>query len=400
MTLPIITNDLARRLFLHRHLLSDAPTGEGKGADLKAVIDTLGFVQLDSVNTFARAHDMILWSRRQQYRPPALGHLLHRDRQVFEHWTHDASVIPVQFFPHWQHRFTRDRERLAARWVNWHSGDFLHQVDQVRDRIAATGACTSGDVGEGEARTPGGWWNWHPSKVAIEYLWRTGEVSVVRRDGFTKVYDLTERVIPAQHLNARPHSAASIDWACSQALDRLGFATSGELSAFWDLATPDEAKAWCVQALTRGDIIEVLVQGIDGSLRKSFARPDVMEAAAPEPTNRLRILSPFDPALRDRKRAERLFGFSYRIEIFVPSPKRTYGYYVFPVMDGGRMIGRIDMKREGETLMVTAFWPEQGVRWGKGLQARLDAELARAARFGGCNRIDFAPAWLTNGTLG
>ena len=110
----------------------------------------------------------------------------------------------------------------------------------------------------------------------------------------------------------------------------------------------------------------------------------------------MRILSPFDPALRDRKRAERLFDFSYRIEIFVPEPKRQYGYYVFPVMEGDRLIGRIDMKaqRDNERLKIRAYWPEPGVRASKGRLAKLEAELQRMARFSGCSEIEFDPDWL------
>ena len=118
-------------------------------------------------------------------------------------------------------------------------------------------------------------------------------------------------------------------------------------------------------------------------------------AAAPEPGGRLRVLSPFDPALRDRKRAERLFGFHYRIEVFVPEAKRRYGYYVFPLLEGDRLVGRIDMKadRKAGVLNVTALWPEPGVRFGAGRSARLEAELARVARLAGVARVDFADGW-------
>ena len=394
MNVPIIDNAAARRIFLARHGLAERPSGPGKGADLKGVIDDLGFVQLDSVNTFARAHDMILWSRRQQYRPKALQHLLHRDRQLFEHWTHDAATIPIESFAHWKLRFARDEARLASRWKDWHGGEFHAKIDDTLRHIADNGCCTSGDVGTDEARSNSGWWDWHPSKTALEYLWRSGQVSVVRRDGFTKVYDLTERVIPAEHLNRRHHPEETIDWCCTGALDRLGFATHGELAAFWDHITPAEAKAWCEAALADGRIIAVDIAGHDGKLRRSYAWPDLPDLPVPEVAPRLRILSPFDPALRDRKRAERLFGFYYRVEMFVPAPKRQYGYYVFPVMEGDRLIGRIDMKRDGETLAVRAFWPEDGVKMGAGRQAALEKELTRAADFGGCGEVAFAPDWL------
>ncbi|SIT85578.1 hypothetical protein SAMN05421665_2094 [Yoonia rosea] len=394
MTVPVLRNSAARHLFLARHGLQGRPSGAGKGADLTGVIDQLGFVQLDSVNTFARAHDLILWSRRQQYRPRGLQHLLHRDRQMFEHWTHDAAIIPIESFAHWRLRFARDEARLASRWQDQRRDDFHSKIDAVLRQISDHGACTSGQVGEGESRGSGGWWDWHPSKTALEYLWRSGQISVLRRDGFTKVYDLTERVIPAEHLNRRHHPDETIDWCCSGALDRLGFATSGELAAFWDHVSPAEAKVWCATALAEGRLIEIDVEGVDGKLRRSFARPDVMDSLPLAPVPRVRILSPFDPALRDRKRAERLFGFFYRIEIFVPAPQRKYGYYVFPLLEGDRIIGRIDMKREGSVLAVRAFWPEPGVRMGAGRIAALRRELDRAAVFGGCDDIAFTENWM------
>ena len=393
MSVPVLSNRAARHLFLAKHGLADRPSGAGKGADLKGVLDNLGFVQLDSVNTFARAHDLILWSRRQQYRPKALQHLLHRDRQMFEHWTHDAASIPIESFAHWRLRFARDEARLASRWKEWRREDFHSRIDAVLKRISDDGCCTSGQVGEGESRGSGGWWDWHPSKTALEYLWRSGQVSVARRDGFTKVYDLTERVIPAEHLNRHHHPQETIDWCCAGAIERLGFATSGELAAFWDHVTPAEAKEWCAAAIADGRIIEVDVEGVDGKLRRSFARPDVMDISVPAPVKRVRILSPFDPALRDRKRAERLFGFNYRIEIFVPAPKRKYGYYVFPVIESDRLIGRIDMKREGTTLVVRAFWSERGVTMGSGRINAMKSELERAAQFGGCDAVAFDNDW-------
>jgi uncharacterized protein YcaQ len=184
-------------------------------------------------------------------------------------------------------------------------------------------------------------------------------------------------------------------------MDRLGFATSGELAAFWDIATAAEARAWCGSALEQGQIIPVDVESTDGSLRRCFARPDVLKQAeaSPVPTGRMRVLSPFDPALRDRKRAERLFGFHYRIEVFVPAAKRKYGYYVFPLLEGDRLIGRIDIKahRDCDELRVTALWPETGLRWSAARTARLEAELTRVARLAGVARVQFSDGWLRTG---
>ncbi|MEP0233221.1 crosslink repair DNA glycosylase YcaQ family protein [Roseibium sp.] len=397
--LPHLPNSTARRLFMSRHGLLQTPKGPGKGSDLLGVIEDLGFVQLDSINTVARAHHMIIAARRPAYREKFLKSLYEKDGHLFEHWTHDASVIPIRFYPHWKLKFARDAEKLKGRWRNWRRDGFEEKFDAVLKRIEAHGPVTSGDVGKDEERKSGGWWDWHPSKTALEYLWRSGQLAVCRRDGFQKVYDLSTRVIPQQQLAALPDPQDTVSWACEEALTRLGFATSGEIAAFFDIVTPQEAKSWCAQELAVGRIIEVMIGcGEDLTPRRSFAFPDVLaEADALEAaTSRLRILSPFDPMLRDRKRAERLFGFHYRIEVFVPEPKRKYGYYVFPVLEGERLVGRIDMKafRAEDRLQVTAFWPEQGIKTSKGRLAKLDGELARMARFAGVSRVDYADGWL------
>lgn len=397
MASPLLPNADARRLFLDRHALAEPPAGPARGADLAALIDRIGFVQVDSIATVERAHHMILFARRPSYRPAALPPLLERDRALFEHWTHDASILPVQHFGHWRHRFARDAHRLHANWRNWFREGYEPRLDSILDRIARDGPVTSAEVGEGEARGRGGWWDWHPSKTALEWLWRTGKLSIARRDGFRKVYDLTERVIPEAHRAARPETAETLDWACASALDRLGFATSGEIAAYWGAVTPAEAAGWCRAALASGRIEEAGVEGADGQLRRSFARPGLLEAAAalPDPPGRLRVLSPFDPALRDRDRTARLFGFHYRIEVFVPEARRRYGYYVFPLLEGSRIVGRIDMKahRDRGLLVVRALWPERGVSFGTGRMARLEAELDRVAHFAGCAAVDFLPGW-------
>lgn len=393
----ILGNLAARRLFLHGHALAEPPVGAAKGVDLAALIGRLGYVQIDSINTVERAHHMILFARRQSYRPDDLKPLVEQDRLLFEHWTHDASLVPIGAYGHWHHRFARSATRLDSKWESWFRVGYREKFAEILARITAEGAVSCSDVGEGEDRGRGGWWDWHPSKTALEWLWRTGALAISRRDGFQKVYDLSERVIPEAH-RAASSEAAMLDWACTGALERLGFATSGEMAAFYDAVTPEEAKAWCAAGLQRGDLVEIAVEGADGARRRCFARPDVLGAAAlaPEPPGRIRILSPFDPALRDRNRTERLFGFRYRIEVFVPEAKRQYGYYVFPVLEGSQIIGRIDMKarRADGVLQVRAFWPEPGIVMGPGRLQRLEAELARMARFAGCERVGKAPDWL------
>ena len=397
---PSLSNALARRLFLDRHGLVVPPTGPAKGADLTKVITDLGFVQLDSVNTVARAHDLILFARRPAYRTPHLKRLYERDKALFEHWTHDAAMIPMAFYPYWHLRFQRDAEMLKKRWATWRKHEFHDRFDTVLQQIRDHGPVCSSDVGQEEARAKTGWWDWHPSKTALEYLWRSGALTVIGRDGFQKRYDLTERVIEQNLCDAAnaPDPEESIDWLCNAALDRLGFATSGELAAFWDTVSPKETKDWCAVEKAAGRLEEIEIDCVGGRKRVSFTRPGALEAALDLPTapNRLRVLSPFDPALRDRNRAERLFGFFYRIEIFVPEAKRQYGYYVFPLLEGERLVGRIDMKahRDAGELRVRALWPEPKIRWSKGRQARLEAELTRIMRLANVSQLIFEDGWL------
>ncbi len=393
-------NRAARRLFLDRHALLAPPSGPAKGADLLALIERLGFVQLDSINTVARAHDVILYSRRPGYRSADLKHLYEQERALFEHWTHDAAVIPMAFYPHWHLRFQRDADRLRSRWRNWRRDGFEDRFRSVLDHIRDHGPVSSSDVGKDEKKGSGGWWDWHPSKTALEYLWRSGALTVVGREGFQKRYDLTERVIEDHlHPGASPcDELATLDWLCNAAIDRLGFATSGEIAAFWDTATAAEARDWAAAQVKSGALEEIGIEQADGGLRRVLARPGTAEQAAdlgPAP-GRMRVLSPFDPALRDRKRAERLFGFHYRIEVFTPAPKRKYGYYVFPLLEGERLVGRIDMKaeRSADRLNVTAVWPERDVSWSRLRIRRLEAELDRVARFAGVKEVDFADGWL------
>ena len=390
-----LTNPTARRIFLHRHALAEAPTGPATADALASLIQSIGFVQVDSINTVERAHHMILFSRRQTYRPPALKPLLESDRQLWEHWTHDASILPIETFPYWKHRFARDSDRLHTNWRKWFRDGYEDQFDRILNHIAAHGPVTSADVSVGEARGIGGWWDWHPSKTALEWLWRTGQLCITRREGFQKVYDLTENVIPEPLRQVEISFDDKVHWACTTALDHLGFATPSEVQAYWNAVPREAVLPWVKAALARGEIVEVTVEGADGTLRKALARPDVLATAPEDPGSRLRILSPFDPALRDRARAEFLFGFFYRIEVFVPEPKRRWGYYVFPVLEGDRLVGRLDAKayKADSVLRVKAFWPEADIRLTKARLAKLEAELGRLGRFAACDRVEFLPDW-------
>ena len=394
MTIPV-SNAKARRIFLERQGLA-APPGAALGkAGLLAMIERLGFVQVDSIRTVERAHHMILFSRNQTYRQTDLEHLIEKDRSLFEHWTHDASIVPSAFFPFWKWRFRREGPRMLERWRRWQGEGFDAAFTETLERIRDGGPVMARDLKSAD-HVSGGWWNWHPSKTALEYLWHTGHLAIVGRRNFQKVYDLSERVLPPEHHGAEVDHDAFVDFACRGALERLGFATHGELAAFFDLVSPEEAKDWVAAHRDELDEVEIETAG-DGKPRVAFAFHGIADlvAAAPEPPARIRVLSPFDPLLRDRARTERLFGFYYRIEVFVPEEKRLYGYYVFPLLEGDRLIGRIDMKAERDegVLAVKRLWLEPGVRASGGRLEKLDAELNRIARFCGVEGVRYAENW-------
>lgn len=390
-----ISNALARRIFLAKQGLSTSPSRKMDKAGLLEMITQLGFVQLDSIQTVSRAHDQILFTRNQTYQPEHLRQLLEEDRALFEHWTHDASILPTTFYPYWKQRFPREEQWWRTRMQRRGRTDFDKAFAGTLDHIRSHGAVFARELKEAD-HVSGGWWNWHPSKTALEFYWQTGVLSIARREGFQKVYDLSERVIPAPYLTQTVTQDAYIDWACRQALSRLGFATSGEISAFWRLITPQEAKAWI-------DANESMLQRLElacsdgGKPRACYALPelDLRPDAWPDPPARVRVLSPFDPLIRDRNRTERLFGFHYRIEMFVPEAKRQYGYYVFPLLEKDRLIGRIDMKahRKEGVLKIRKLWLHPRIRASKGRLAAIDAELVRIARFVGVPDVIKGPDW-------
>ncbi|MBT7645868.1 MAG: winged helix-turn-helix domain-containing protein [Rhodospirillaceae bacterium] len=382
----------ARRLFLSLQGLSDNPNRRMRSDELYALIERMGFVQLDSIITIERAHHLTLFSRNQTYRRRDFDRLLEKDRRLFEHWTHDASVIPIQWFGHWSHRF----ERMANKQSNsaWFAERIGPDADKiiagVLEHVRANGPTMSRDLEDAEGTRAGPWWGWGPTKAALEHLWWSGQLSVVRRKNFQKVYDLTERVIPTHHRDDLPDRDAHIEWACTTALDRLGVATSGEIAAFWAAISPAEAKAWVEANAHR--LQDVLVEQPDGAKpRPSVAWPHLEDqlAGVPEPPSRLRFLSPFDPVVRDRNRALRLFDFDYRFEAFVPAPKRRYGYCVLPMLEGDRIVGRACMKfhRDRGCLTVNNLWWEPKVKPGKGRIDALSSELERLRRFLGAETI-------------
>lgn len=379
-----IKNKTARQLWLASQGLGATPTGP---LDVLAMVKQLGFVQLDSIQIVSRAHHHILWSRNQNYREPMLDQLLAKERSIFEHFTHDASVIPMDFLPMWERQFRRKKAQLdRSNWYKGLPGKAARAV--IRDRIRDEGAlCTT--AFDTKIKGPKQMWSRPPHKLALDYMWYTGELATCHRVNFTKYYDLAERIFPQDLSDAGLADQEQVEWLCHAALDRMGFGSSGDVQRYWDAASSNEVKTWLDRSQSKLQPVEI--ETAQGQWITGVALSDIEErlAALQPPTARLRILNPFDPVIRDRNRLSRLFGFDYRVEMFVPEAKRIWGYYVFPILEGHRFVGRIEAKadRKNSVLNVLNFWPEEGTQWPPSRHERLASELDRMRRFVGVNAV-------------
>lgn len=379
LTTPLrIYNRDARRLWLSAQGLATPPTGP---LDTLNIIRELGFVQLDTIRVVSRAHHHIIWNRNQHYREPMLNKLMAEERRLFEHFTHDASVLPIEFYPMWQRQFRRMKQRIDR------AGYFSSMPDEqgrraIKQRIENEGPLST-HAFDTKVKGQKEMWTRPPHKLALDYMWYCGELATSHRENFKKFYDLTHNVIPADLHGQNHDEDTQITWLCNAALQRIGFGTLGEIQRFWDATSANEVKDWAQR--NKADLIDVELQAADGSWSAAIAPPDIESRLAdtPPPTSRLRILNPFDPVIRDRNRLKRLFGFDYRIEIFVPAAKRKWGYYVFPILERDRFVGRIEAKadRAKGCLNVLNLWAEPNVKWTMARAKKLNAELERFAKF-------------------
>lgn len=390
MSSPLDTSVPRRLLLLGQGMLED----RNEKATLHRVhkrVEALGFVQVDSIPVVARAHDHILWTRLSGYRPPMLRNLVENKRKLFEHWTHDASILPVSSLPYWRVRFRRYRANPSqSQWWRDRLGEDLDRMSaDLLSRIQASGSLRSRHL-EGSKRSSSSWWGWKREKAVLEYLWRIGQLGISARVNFEKVYALMEEMHAA---DGEPviDEAEYRDWCCRRALEGLGMATPQEIAAYYRCITLAEARSWCKTALESKRIVEVEAATLNGARacrylalpgwkrRASLASRRLQTPQAEE----IRLLSPFDPILRDRKRTQRLFGFDYRFEAFVPAAKRRYGYYVLPLLRGETLIGRLDAKlhRDLGLLEVKGLWWEPGFGGRKAPLQRLRAVLTEYQHF-------------------
>jgi uncharacterized protein YcaQ len=358
------------------------PAGVPDLRALRRVLGRVGLLQIDSVNVLVRSHYLPLFSRLGAYPLSLLERAAYRrPRALFEYWAHEASLLPVAVHPLLRWRMASAEEEAWGRMrrLNAEKPGF---VDQVLAEVAARGPVGAGELEEDRPRRAGPWWDWHDSKTALEWLFYSGQVSTAGRRNFERLYDLTERVIPAEVLAVpTPEPAEAHRELIRLAARSLGVGTEKDLRDYFRLS-PQQARPAIAALVEEGGLLPVAV---DGWRQTAYLDP---AARIPRRVAAAALLSPFDSLIWERSRTERLWGFRYRLEIYVPAPKRVHGYYVLPFLLGDDLVARVDLKsdRRAGMLRVQAAHLEPGRPAGE-VAVALAAQLAELAEWLGLDGV-------------
>jgi len=335
---------------------------DGRRGGVSGMLRRLGAVQLDTISVLARSHELVAYARLGPVGRAKVEQAFWHPRKpaAFEYWAHAACVLPIEDWPFYAFR----RRVFLARGRRWHQSH-PEVVEQVLARIRAEGPLTATELGG--AKKGGPWWDWSDTKIAVEWLLDTGKVICARRSGWRRVYDLPERVLPADLAEADPSDAECATRLAEVAARALGVLTEADLSDYHRLnyggtklrqLDPTVTAALAAEA---AGLIPVEIAG-GRNVRAVLAWADPA-AVQPDPDlapdgrvrrgrHRTTLLSPFDSLIWDRKRTLRVFGFEHSLEAYVPQQKRVHGYYTMPLLAGGRLVGRVDPARKGRTLVA------------------------------------------------
>ncbi|AZQ12091.1 hypothetical protein STH12_03027 [Shewanella khirikhana] len=301
-------------------------------ADVTACVSQLGYVQIDSIQVAARAHQHVLHSRMPHFAPDALEQAL-ADKQIFEYWSHAAAFLPMA-----DYRFSLPRKlALKNGGRHWFDKD-SDEMRMVRERIGAEGPLKASDF-EHKGHTSGPWWDWKPAKKALEQLFMEGELMVVRRDGFQKVYDLSERVLPAGVDQRPPTEDEYARYLIGRYLDAQGHGSLKEMTYLRSGLKASVTTA--LDAMVEARELSCFKQGAE----RRYFRPNLQ---LPELPDKVWLLNPFDNLLIQRARLKQWFDFDYQIEVYLPEPKRRFGYYCLGILWQDTFIGRVDVKADRE----------------------------------------------------
>lgn len=388
----------ARRLVLAAQGFGRTPRGAIAHKHLQAQIERLGVLQIDSVNALVRSHYLPAFSRLGHYQAGHLDELAWggaRRRRLFEYWGHEASLLPLELYPllRWRMRRAADGQGIYPGLARF-GVERREVINAVLQAVRERGALGAGSLSTRTERA-GPWWDWSAEKTALEWLFAAGEVTVAGRRGFERLYDLPERVIPAEQLN---HVELDEDEAQRRLLlrsaDALGVATEKELRDYYRLDAGD-SKRRIAELVEAGELRAVSVQGWR---QAAYCRG---EPHIPRRIRHSALLSPFDSLIWERERTERLFGFRYRLEIYTPQAKRVYGYYVLPFLHHERLVARVDLRSEraAARLAVHAVHVEESVL-SEEARLALGDSLHALAHWLGLQEVWLAPSVNLRGLMG
>ncbi|MFF0887190.1 winged helix-turn-helix domain-containing protein [Streptomyces sp. NPDC003456] len=328
-----LSADEARRIALRAQGFLGAPD---RRAGVRGVLRHLGAVQLDTISVLARSHELVPYARLGAVGRRTVEDAFWRDTHAFEYWSHAACILPIEEWPHFA--FRRRAYRSRPHW-NHDLPDGAYE--QVIKQLRTEGPLTATELGG--AKKTNDWWDWSGSKVAVERALMHGEVVCVERRGWKRVYDLAERAIPEPLLHDELDDAECLRRLVALAGRSLGVGTRADIADYHRL------KGEQVDAvIADSGLVPVTVEGW---AKPAWADPAAL-ATPPRGRHRTTLLSPFDSLIWERARTERIFGFTHRLEAYVPRPKRIYGYFAMPVLAGGRLVGRVDPARAGSTLVA------------------------------------------------
>ncbi|MER5488783.1 crosslink repair DNA glycosylase YcaQ family protein [Streptomyces sp. NPDC002812] len=360
-----LSADEARRIALRAQGFLGAPDRRG---GVRGVLRHLGAVQLDTISVLARSHELVPYARLGAVGRSAVEASYWSQNHAFEYWSHAACILPMEEWPHFAFR----RRANKARGHRWHILEDKHNSTKtVLDRLAAEGPLTSTELGG--AKNGGEWFEWSETKIAVEWLLDVGEVVCTERRGWKRVYDLPERAVPAALLHDELDDRECKRRLVALAGQSLGVGTRSDIADYHRLKKQDFDAV-----VEDAGLIPVEVEGWD---KPAWADPSAL-ASVPRGRHRTTLLSPFDSLIWERPRTERIFGFTHRLEAYVPKPRRIHGYFAMPLLAGGRLQGRVDPAREGTTLVARQL----SLTTPKAARPMAEA-LREAATWVGCDTI-------------
>jgi uncharacterized protein YcaQ len=348
---------------------------------LGSLIDRLGLLQLDSVNVYERSHYLPVFARLGHYDKALLDRLTFAKKARYtEYWAHEAAVIPMARRPLFQWRMDGYRARYEANPAGWvHSNRGM--LEWLRAELAAKGPLAASEIEHDANKRRGSWWEWSDVKRGLEHLFAVGEVVSDGRTRFERSYALAEQRVPAELLGLAVPEADAVRELLALSARAHGIGTLGDLADYYRIKQAP-ARAAVNDLVDSGELLPVMV---DGWTQPAWLHRD---ARIPRAMNAAALLSPFDPVVWARPRAERMFDFHYRIEIYTPAEKRVFGYYSLPVLVDDRIVGRIDLKndRQNGVLRVQSAWREAHAP--AGIEERIVPLLEDARRWQGLDSIE------------